>query len=72
MGEGGVEEGPATGGGGLRSLRIKSPLVVKPAEGGGGRSLVGLGEREVPARSLVIAEVGLPKKRRTPFILRMG
>ena len=51
-------------------MRMKSPLV-KPAEGGGGSSFVGLGEREVPG-SLVTAEVGLPRKRRTPFIVPMG
>ena len=67
-----VDEGPATGNDGLRSFRIKRPLVVKPAEGVGGKSLVGLGEREVPGRSLVmtvVGTVGLPRKRRTPFIL---
>ena len=69
MGEELVDEGPATGGGGLRSLRMKRPLVVKPVEGVGGRSLVGLGEREVAAGSLVITEVGLPRNRRTPFIV---
>ncbi len=69
VGEEFVDEGPATGGGGLRSLRIKRPLVLKPAGGGGGSSLIGLGEREVPGRSLVTTDVGLPRNRRTPFIL---
>ncbi len=45
VGEDSVDEGPETGGGGgLRSLRIKRPLVM--GGGGGGSSLVGLGERE--------------------------
>ncbi len=73
VGEVFVDEGPEMGGGGLRSLRMKRPLVLKPAVGSGGRSFAGLGERESFARSLVllpmIAAVGLPRKRRTPFIL---
>ena len=36
---------------GLRSLRMKRPLVVEPVDDGRGRTLVGLGECEVPARS---------------------
>ena len=72
VGEEFVDEGPATGNGGLRSLRIRSPFV-KPAEGGGGSSLVGLGEREVPGRSLMtVDEAFVPRKRRTPFILPTG
>ena len=46
---------------------------MKPAEGGGGSSLVGLGEREVPGRSLMtVDEAFVPRKRRTPFILPTG
>lgn len=71
MGEEAVDEGPETGGGGLRSLRIKRPFVV--GSGGGGNSLVGLDERdEMLVRSLpagVEIEVALPRKRRTPFML---
>jgi hypothetical protein len=42
---------------------------VKPVECGGGRSFVGLGEREVPMRSLVVTEVILPRKKGTAFIV---
>lgn len=70
-----VDSGPETsGGGGLRSLRIKRALVI--SGGGGGSSLVGLGEREERlVRSLVGGEdddddeAGLERKRRTPFML---
>ena len=70
-----VDSGPETsGGGGLRSLRIKRALVI--GGGGGGSSLVGLGEREERlVRSLVGGEdddddeAGLERKRRTPFML---
>jgi hypothetical protein len=77
VGEDAVDEGPETDGGGLRSLRIKSPLVV--CGGGGGSSFVGLDEREeMLVRSLLVGgvEVGvdvvvvLPRKRRTPFIVK--
>ena len=51
MGEELVDESPVMGGGGLRSLRMKRPLMVKHIEGGGGSSLVRLGERGAPARS---------------------
>jgi hypothetical protein len=44
VGEEPVDEGPETGGGGLRSLRMKRALVL--LGGGSGRSLVGLGERD--------------------------
>lgn len=73
VGEEAVDEGPETGGGGLRSLRIKRPFVV--GSGGGGNSLVGLDERdEMLVRSLppgveIGVEVALPRKRRTPFML---
>lgn len=70
-----VDSGPETsGGGGLRSLRMKRALVT--GVGGGGSSLVGLGEREERlVRSLVGGEddddddAGLERKRRTPFML---
>jgi hypothetical protein len=79
VGEDAVDEGPEMDdGGGLRSLRIKSPLVV--CDGGGGSSFVGLDEREeMLVRSLLVGdvEVGvdvavvvLPRKRRTPFIVK--
>ena len=45
-----VDESPVMGGG-LRSLRMKRPLMVKHIEGGAGSSLVRLGERGVPAQS---------------------
>jgi hypothetical protein len=53
-----VDEGPAMGSRVLRSFANEETLVVKPGGGGKGRSLVGLGEREVPARPSVVAEVG--------------
>ena len=63
-----------TSGGGLRSLRIKRPLVT--GVGGGGSSLDGLDEREeMLLRSLMggvevdVEGIGLMRKRRTPFIL---
>lgn len=64
-----------TSGGGLRSLRIKRPLVT--GVGGGGSSLEGLDEREeMLLRSLVGGVeveiegiLGLMRKRRTPFML---
>jgi hypothetical protein len=69
-----VESAPETsGGGGLRSLRMKRALVAEG--GGGGNSLVGLDEREeMLVRSLtgevvVDVEEGLVRKRRTPFML---
>jgi hypothetical protein len=69
VGEEFVDEGPGNGRCGFAILGMKRPRVVKPVEGGGGRSLVGLDEREVPTWPLVITEVGLLRKRRTPFIL---
>jgi hypothetical protein len=45
-----VDDGQAMGSLGLRSFANEETLVVKPVEGGRGRSLVGLGEREVPVR----------------------
>lgn len=74
VGDEAVEEGPEADGGGLRSLRMKSPFVV--CGGGGGSSFVGLGEREeMLVRSLLMGGVYvgvevLPRKRRTPFIVR--
>jgi hypothetical protein len=60
-----------TSGGGLRSLRMKRPLVT--GVGGGGNSLEGLDEREeILMRSLVggvEGVLGLVRKRRTPFML---
>lgn len=75
VGEEAVDEGPETDGSGLRSLRTKSPFVV--CGGGGGSSFVGLGEREeMLVRSLLTGGVYvgvevLPRKRRTPFIVRV-
>ena len=74
-GEETVDEGPETDSGGLRSLRMKSPCVLCGG-GGGGSSFVGLGEREeMLVRSLLTGGVYggmevLPRKRRTPFIVR--
>ena len=47
-----VDNGPETGGGGVQSLGMKRPLVVKPVERGGGRTLVGLSDREAVMRSI--------------------
>ena len=63
-----VNEEPATGSGGFRSLRMKRSLVPKPVKGGQSRSLVGFREHEVHARfnapavlSSVPSEVGTGK-----------
>ena len=50
MGEELVDEGPSTDYV-VAIFVMKRPLVVKPVEDGRGRALVGLGERELPARS---------------------
>jgi len=73
---GGLGSVSDTSGGGLRSLRMKRPLVT--GFGGGGSSLDGLDEREeMLLRSLVggvevdvEGVLGLMRKRRTPFMLR--
>lgn len=64
-----------TSGGGLRSLRMKRPLVT--GVGGGGSSLDGLDEREETLLRSFVGGVevevegiiGLMRKRRTPFML---
>jgi hypothetical protein len=45
---------------------------VKTGGGSKGRPLVGLREREVPVRSSVIAEVGLPRNKGIPFLVQTG
>ena len=59
-------------------MRIKSPFVLV-CGGGGGSSFVGLDERdEMLVRSLLVGgvdvgvDVVLPRKRRTPFIVKGG